>query len=318
MRASYIILLLVFEVIISDQKCTKGENNCSLCNPMTNLCLECDYDVYVPDENGGCKKSKTCSVGYNYCLDCEDDNTLCKECEEGYYPDKNGGCSYSANCNISYKGKCLKCKENYILIENINICKSIYLEEFKNCEKINTVDGICENCFDGYFLNSEDKKCTKTENCKESIFDKCILCDKGYYLDKREGKCKEQKGNMLYCKEAIDDESCNICEDNYFFDDEGNCTNTNFCKNRGELGYCKDFISGYYLSYFGNTCTNTENCYTGINSLGICDKCFSGYYIDFNDGKCKTGSGDIESYNDAYQVISKISIYTFYHPYVVH
>ena len=43
---------------------------------------------------------------------------------------------------------------------------------------------------------------------------------------------------------------------------------------------------------------------------------YSDWY--FNDGKCKTGSGDIESYNDAYQVLSKISIYIFYYPYVAH
>lgn len=290
MRASYIILLLVFEVIISDQKCTKGENNCSLCNPMTNLCLECDYDVYVPDENGGCKKSKTCSVGYNYCLDCEDDNTLCKECEEGYYPDKNGGCSYSANCNISYKGKCLKCNENYILNQEINICRSTNLEEFRNCEVIQPSNGKCQKCTEGYFLTSDDKKCTKTENCKESAFENCILCNKGFYLDKKEQKCKEQKGKYLYCQEDIDGKKCSTCEKNYYFDENGNCTNTNYCEQRSDSGACKECVEGYYLSKSNGACTKAKNCSTGIKSEGICEKCISGYYIDYKDGKCKSNS----------------------------
>ena len=285
---SNLILLLIVNYIIAEPSCRKGENFCLQCNPITKLCAQCQYDILTPDNNGGCEKASICIMGKNYCNECNDDDNLCKICEDGFFPDQNGGCSYSNNCEISYKGKCLKCKENYVLIGNINICKSIFLEEFKNCEKINALNGTCENCIDGYFLNSEDKKCTKTKNCKESIFDICILCDKGYYLDKKEGKCKEQKGNLLYCKETLDKESCNICEDNYFFDEDGNCTNTNYCKKRGELGSCKECISGYYLSFFSHTCTNTENCYTGINSLGICDKCFTGYYIDFKDGKCKS------------------------------
>lgn len=34
---------------------------------------------------------------------------------------------------------------------------------------------------------------------------------------------------------------------------------------------------------------------------------FSGW--DFNDGKCRTGSGDIENYNDPYQVAPKIPVF---------
>ena len=285
---SNLIALLVLKTIIASPSCIKGENNCILCNPISKLCLQCEYDIYIPDQNGGCEKSKTCTLGLNYCNECTDKRDLCKECEEGFYPDENGGCAYTNNCEISYKGKCLKCKENYILNKNVNVCKSLNLEDFRNCEKIQTLDGTCEKCADGYYLSSGSKKCTKTQNCKEAIYEKCILCDLGFYLDKKEEKCKEQKGNLLNCKETFDGEKCNTCEDNFYFDDEGNCVSTKFCKKRGDQKNCKECISGYFLTSSGNICTNTENCYTGIKSEGICEKCKSGFYIDYRDGKCKS------------------------------
>ena len=310
---SNLIIFLILDIIRADPYCQKGEKNCVLCNPVSKLCIECKYDVYIPDKDGGCEKANSCIIGKNYCNQCTEDQTLCKICEDGFLPDENGGCSYSSNCKISFRGKCLKCKENYILNENINVCKSLNIEEFRNCESINNLDGVCQKCIEGYFLTSEDKKCIQTGNCTESLLGKCVLCDKGYYLDKKEEKCKEQKGNLLYCKEVIEGENCNSCEDKYYFDQEGNCTSTNYCNKRGELGNCKECISGYYLSYFGNTCTNTENCYTGIKGIGICDKCFSGYYIDFKDGKCKSNKENNDFKNcvkaDGYCIECAMSYY---------
>ena len=68
------------------------------------------------------------------------------------------------NCEISYKGICLQCKDNYILNVQINICKPIDSEEFRNCEIIKTLVGTCEKCKEGFYLTSEDKKCTKTDH----------------------------------------------------------------------------------------------------------------------------------------------------------
>ena len=289
---SYFVLLLILEGIISDPLCKKGENNCSLCNPKTKLCIECDYDVYSPDEDGGCKKAKKCDNGYNYCKECNEDKNSCEECEDGYFPDKNGGCSYSNNCDVSYKGICLKCKESYVLNKETNVCKSLSLEEFRNCEKIQDTNGKCEKCDEEYFLTSDDKTCTKTENCKESVFGKCVSCNKGFYLDKKEQKCKEQKGSFLYCKETLDGKKCGTCDKNYFFDENGNCTNTKYCEERDSSGACKECVSGYYFSNSGKVCTKTKNCYSGIKSEGLCEKCVTGFYIDYKDGKCKSNQED--------------------------
>ena len=138
-------------IFLSSPKCQEGGNLCAKCNPITNLCVKCEKNIYTPDEKGGCKKAETCIEGKNHCLECDSENKLCKICEGSYYPDENAGCSYSNNCEISYKGICLKCKQEFILIgkydyyldnNEIQICKALVSEDFKNCEKINIDKGI--------------------------------------------------------------------------------------------------------------------------------------------------------------------------------
>ena len=111
-------LILMFQMSLS-LSCKEGSNNCAKCNPVTKLCIKCDKDIYTLNKNGECEPSKVCKLGKNYCLECNDQENLCEECDIGYYPDENGGCSYSNNCQISYKGKCLKCKSNYILFSEL-------------------------------------------------------------------------------------------------------------------------------------------------------------------------------------------------------
>ena len=137
----YIPLIILFIIYKSYSfPCIDSENNCIKCNPLTNLCIKCKSDIYIPDENGGCVGAKKCFTGKNYCDECDFQGELCKKCENGYYPDKNGGCSFTENCQISYKGKCLQCEDNYILIggsSDLKFCKYKYSEDFKNCKEIN-------------------------------------------------------------------------------------------------------------------------------------------------------------------------------------
>ena len=108
---------------------------------------------------------------------------------------------------ITYKGNCLKCKNDYILIgainnlnEGIAICKSKYFDDLKNCEKINLENGLCKECKEGYYLSNGDNKCTSIEKCFESSFNICKKCDKGFYLIKKENKCKEQIDIFDHCQ----------------------------------------------------------------------------------------------------------------------
>ena len=291
-------ILILLEISLSLPFCLEGENNCSKCNPITKLCVKCDKDVYSPDEKGGCENSKKCITGNNYCNECSENENICKLCEEGFFPDDNGGCSYTNNCEVSYKGQCLKCKEDFILIgkENISskeitICKSLKLDDFKNCLKINTEIGICEECEEGFYLNHGDKKCSKVENCNESAYGICKICKDGFYLDKNENKCNDQVDNFLNCKLSIDGNKCDECIDEYFLNEELKCVNTNYCKVANK-DKCEECIDGYFLSKSDKICTMDKNCDYGDNELGICLSCIENYAIDFKDGKCKENTED--------------------------
>ena len=178
-----LIILILLKNSYSLPSCKEKVNNCEKCNSVTNLCIKCKSDNYFPDKNGGCEPK--CILGKNYCNICDEDQTLCVSCESGFYPDKIGGCSYTNNCETSYKGKCLTCISDYILIEDEGFCKSIHTEDLKNCLNISNQNGTCLECKNGYFLNEGDLKCIDTEFCYESTFGICDSCINGYYIDKK-------------------------------------------------------------------------------------------------------------------------------------
>ena len=294
-----LLFLILIVKIISFPICEEGKNNCTKCNYITQLCLKCDKDVLIPDDNGGCEGAKSCRVGKNYCEECQDDSYLCKKCEDGYFPDENGGCSYTGNCEISDKGECKKCKDNFILVgensylnQGFILCKSSNSQDFKNCEEIDYKKGICSKCKEGFYLNRIENRCIETEHCLESLFNVCLKCVNGYYLDKTDNKCKIKTDNFnfLYCKQTIDGKTCDECSEGYYFDEEGNCTEINYCSKLDQYGRCEKCIPGYYLSsyYFKQTCTKDENCYEGDKDTGLCLRCNDNYYLDYNDGKCKS------------------------------
>ena len=282
----YFITLIILKISSISPSCKEGINFCSKCNPTTKLCAKCEKDIFSPDERGGCIGAKKCII------ECEQNEFLCNKCEIGYFPDENGGCSYTDNCEISYHGICLECKEEYILIGSSNsslkICKSLNSQDLKNCAKINRENGTCEECLDNYYLGKGDQKCIKTENCYESIFGTCKKCIKDYYLDKKEEKCLKQKGIFENCMQTIDSKTCDICDDNYYLDEEGRCGKSNFCSKFGENGLCEKCVQGYYPCSYDNSCTIDKNCYYAYEDFGFCHLCIDNYYIDLKDGKCKS------------------------------
>ena len=295
------LFILIIKQAIFLPLCKEGKNNCTKCNYLTNLCIKCDKDIFIPDLNGGCEGAKKCISGDNYCKECEEDSNLCKVCDDGYYPDENGGCSYTNYCEISEHGQCIKCKDNYILIgentylfEGFILCKSINSEDFKNCEEINKRRGMCSKCKKGFYLNIGDHRCIETANCTESSFGKCKTCNYNYYLDKKDNACKIKEGKFLYCKETLDGKTCDICEDGYYFDENGNCADINFCSKAGDSGKCEKCIDGYYFSIatFRPACTKEQNCYSADKDSGLCLSCDIKYYLDYRDGKCKSNRED--------------------------
>ena len=314
----YNILLFISYIIkiISNPLCKEFKNFCILCNPLTNICSKCIKEgILIPDENGGCIGSNKCELGENYCNECDSEGKMCKKCEIGYYKDENGGCSYTDNCKISYKGKCLECNNDYILIgkeSELMICKYLYSEEYNNCKKIYELNGLCSECNDGYYLNKGDKKCTKIENCYESKYGNCISCYGNYYYDKKEDKCKIKKDNFILCKQTIDGINCDICDDNNYFDENGICVDTNYCS-ESKNGKCKKCKNGYYLST-DLICINSDNCENGNKDTGLCSSCKENYYLDTKDYKCKSNIENNE-FKNCKKVVNNICIeceYKFY------
>ena len=283
------LYLIIFHILLCSPNCTEGINFCEQCDPLTNLCIKCEANIYIPDENGGCQYSRKCIVGNNFCLKCNEEGVLCEECENDYYPDENGGCSLVDNCEISYKGECLKCSDYFILVGNkynLKICKSLNSEDFYNCLRIDEEKGLCNLCKERYYLTTGDKKCVETNNCTESNYGICIKCDRGFYLDKKENKCKLKNESFINCMQTIDGKICDICEEGYFLDLDNKCINTNFCEKGYKDGYCKKCIDGYYPSYYDKSCTNDENCSFGRKDIGICEICKDDYYMDNTNKKC--------------------------------
>ena len=290
------IILYFFPIVISTPSCINNKNFCYHCNTLTNLCIKCEYpDIFIPDENGGCVGAKKCLNGKNNCNECDTEGKLCEICEDYYYPDANGGCTYTKGCEISYLGECLKCKEGFILIgNNIKICKSLIVDSFKNCKEINYKTGYCDICDDGYYLTSKDYKCIKTENCKESILGNCISCKDGLYYNKKEDICKSKTGNFSNCKLSLDGKKCEICDEDYYFDENGICIQTQYCSESENLK-CKKCMPGYYLLdnfYNKYMCANSENCNNVDKYTSVCTYCNENFYLDLKDYKCKSNLED--------------------------
>ena len=144
----YIILFFLILKINSKPECVPSHHYCKKCNPITNLCSLCELqEIFIPNEYGGCSGSKRCYPGKNYCQECDATGELCQKCDIGLFPDENGGCSYSNFCKISYKGECIECIENYLIVGekyNFKYCKSIFSDDFLNCEIIDNINGVCQ------------------------------------------------------------------------------------------------------------------------------------------------------------------------------
>ena len=289
----YIFFLTFIEISISSPLCEEGQNFCKRCNPVSKLCDKCTQDILIPDKFGGCEGQKKCSIGKNYCSECSSDNKLCKTCENNFYPDENGGCSFINNCEISHQGHCLKCSEDFLLVgTEVKMCKSFDSDELMNCWEIDINTGLCKSCQEGYYLNSGDSKCVKTQYCHESSYGVCTKCSMSYYLDKSTQECKMKDSNWLYCQQTVDGKNCDICDEDAYFDDEGKCVAVNNCAKGAPYAKCEKCKENYYLAKYGNCCSHEPNCYSGDKDIGICNQCIDFYYIDFNDGKCKPNNED--------------------------
>ena len=83
----------------------------------------------------------------------------------------------------------------------------------------------------------------------------------------------------------MDSKTCSVCDNDYYFDENGKCIEVNYC-NKGSKYKCEECKNNFYLTSHKDACTNTENCLYGDKDLGICTECEEGYCINYKDGIC--------------------------------
>ncbi len=291
-----LLFLVLLSLSICAPSCMPGENFCEKCNQLTHLCISCKYDVLTPDSEGGCDGARKCEIGKNYCDKCDSENHLCEECTRGYHPDENGGCAYIDFCDVSYRGECLKCIYDFLLIGGggLKICKSANDDDFLNCKTIDYYSGQCQECEENFFLNTGDKRCTQTEHCLESTYGKCTKCINSYYLDHKNDRSCRYNGDdaaFTHCAESEDGKICSKCEDGYYFAKDAKCVITNYCLEVDDY-YCYECVPGYHLSSDRYSCVTTEHCLRGDKDSGICTDCSAEYYLDLTDRQCYSNRQD--------------------------
>ena len=157
-------------------------------------CPECIEDFYF-------------DFRYQICRHCSDKNPHCIECDE--------------------YGDCIQCESNYFRNEN-GTCDAM---EYENCAFASDWFEPCEECYDGFVLDSQDNcvSCESTAyncvSCTLDAYDKpdrCIECPVNARLDHK-GRCsidncyEYEVQRYAHIDEGIDSTfaQCSTCDDHY-------------------------------------------------------------------------------------------------------
>ncbi|GAB1221391.1 hypothetical protein ENUP19_0080G0029 [Entamoeba nuttalli] len=189
----------------------------------------------------------------------------------------------------------------------------------------NYTDGLCTNCFSGYYLNkSSCVSCDTKPNCESCSTDSnaCLVCEHEYYpngigcstcASKNCGDdCNTSNGtctsciNNYYLKDnscvscdtkpncescSTDSNACLVCKHGYYPNGIG-CS-TCASKNCGDdcstsNGTCTSCINNYYpVNGVCKSCSTLDsNCQSCSDKTGICLKCQRGFNLASNQTKC--------------------------------
>ena len=323
---------------VGDRKCSNTKN----CLYSTNgTCNICDYDFYLDKSNITnylCISNKENDPFWKCAY--SEDNKTCNECLFPYFFSKNKICVKSPFCDVGNLGfgVCTSCSGDLFLSEDkfsctiSDVCKSGYEhnDKCKLCQNDyynNLIDGNCYSnqedndqkyclsvsdkcvsCIDNYYLG-EDKRCSSTMNCAESLYGDCKNCIEGYFLGKLDNKCT----SIEHCSKSNFNYQCEECDDHFFLY-QGNCYNDSIkgdtyknCKIvYSGINHCSECKNGFYIDYTDYLCHDNKNiekdfykCSNVIkNSKGIkvCNGCESPYYLTEKDLKCVTIPGCSEAY----------------------
>ena len=226
---------------------TSGQ--CTQCRegyyPNPNKTLECIVCETIP----GCY---TCSRTERRCFQCQapmgpDGNGNCVNCTDKQYWE-NGTCHNNTEGCINQLNstECIKCSDNYFLLNNICVLKN----HSETCSKETTHS--CEICENGMMIGGSCKK--NVNNCKyystqviHQSINKCHQCNTNYYLTNNNETCSPIPSNeILY----IESDKHYKCIDGYYLNKENKCiqsTQTDINSNVSE------YHADYFYSY---TCQN--------------------------------------------------------------
>ena len=317
-----------FYLDTKDYKCKSNlmEKEYKFCTKVVeDICVSCEGGYYLGKDNKctstpHCEESenskcKLCSENYflgldNYCSSIEHciytQYHDCIECEDGYYLNpaekkciESKGVEGLENCKSACyypKGVCCECKKDHYLNSNRTSC--INNDEEGPYYKCSLVDENekCYKCQEGYYLGSEDRKCTLLSNCKRSENNICVECERFYCLDIKQNLCvlndflynETDKIYFSYNKLNEEGTACEDCIEGYTINEEGYCVNFEDCEEIKDgicvkcneyldygIFYCTNNYFGCIEQYFGN-CTRCDN----LTDLDSCTECKEGFIIN--------------------------------------
>ena len=298
------------DYFIQNNKCLQIIEHCTTYNN-NGKCTECSIG-YEPNDDG-----TSCKIGIGNCVELNDQNGLCLRCDEQHRLANNNCYGIIENCKIYENGEnCEKCEEEYAFEENNKLlCKDIGLfgggyyyskdsgksyfkchgdesegERIRNCNKCNYENNelICNECKEDYVLKDDENNiCYSKTNFNNDR--------KYYYEDSFHVKtCSKTINNCEQCEKNNGLIKCKKCFENYFFVDE----NYQICINKIQITPINEyFIGNNNLEYFSclryNLVRNCKQC----DNKNTCNLCKEGFtFIDDNKAICK----DIEELGEEY------------------
>ena len=279
-------------------KITDPQNiaNCESPNEQLNNCLEANKDE---NENIECTKCNynldlyyDTTYNKNVCSKlCEDDSFFlyksCFKCDDLLFG--NPGCLSSSKCNIDTFNnhlRCNQCKEGYFKKNQECFPCSMQNIGCKKCSYSITDNFICEECFDGYILNSS--KLCELKKCIEypEISIGCLICEDK--LKESKSKCESCKEDFfktkietcIYCKsDAYGGHGCEQCD---YFDGEIKCS---YCPEGSVLDNNRKCLK--CEEELGEGCSNCKYIFNEEDKKNklICTECIDDYYLS-SSGHC--------------------------------
>ncbi|KAL4476576.1 hypothetical protein ABPG74_010309 [Tetrahymena malaccensis] len=291
-----------------DQVCLNCPSNCLSCT-QKDQCEKCQKQFFL--QEGLCVEFCT-----NQFVKLDD--RCVESCPKEYSLDKdlNQCMKCPINClECNQKLECQKCKDNYLLQQNLCVeqCSYGYEEnkQDKKCEQV-------IKCPQGSFLDQDSKQCkTCSLNCLECLNgSQCVTCQDKFYLVKSNSQCSESCPEKTYvqnqycincpqnCSNCKDSDFCNTCS-NSFFKYKGKCFDecekplkqiNNECIEVCPIGYSYDIDS--------NLCYQCPNNCVDCNKNLDCLKCKSDFLLQSK--VCVTECQDGYKENKQLQICEQI------------